>query len=382
MRRMAGQPVPAMPFAAGQPDGMLGMAAAQDRIPAWSWAAPLVALGLLFAPATGWVLAPIGLALAATVFAAVHHAEVVAHRLGEPFGTLVLALAVTVIETALIVSLMLAPGAEKAELARDTVFAAVMIVGNGIVGFCLLVGGARHREQGYNLSGTAALLAVLVALSVLTLVLPAHTTSIAGPRYTGAQLVFVATVSLLLYGTFLFVQTIRHRDYFLPAGPVAEEAHAPPPPARTAWASFGLLLPCLAAVVLLAKAVSPAVQAAVVDAGWPLATVGVAIALLVLLPEGLAAVNAARRDRLQTALNLALGSALCTIGLTIPAVAALCLAMDLPLSLGLAAKEQVLLALTVALSVLTLATTGRTTVLQGVVHLVVFATFLFLTVVP
>ncbi len=358
------------------------MAAARHRIPAWSWAAPLVAPGLLLAPAAGWVLVPIGLALAATVFAAVHHAEVVAHRLGEPYGTLVLALAVTVIEVALIVSLMLAPGADKPELARDTVFAAVMIVGNGIVGLCLLAGGARHREQGYNLSGTASLLAVLVALTTLTLVLPAHTTSIAGPRYNSAQLVFVALVSLLLYGTFLFVQTIRHRDYFLPVEPLPEDVHADPPPAGIAWASFGLLLPCLVAVVLLAKAVSPAVQGAVAAAGAPLATVGVVIALLVLLPEGLAALNAARQDRLQTALNLALGSALCTIGLTIPAVAALCLELDLPLTLGLAAKEQVLLALTIVLSVLTLATTGRTTVLPGVVHLVVFATFLFLTVVP
>lgn len=362
------------------------MAAARHRIPAWSWAAPLVAFGLLLAPATGWVLAPIGLALAVTVFAAVHHAEIVAHRLGEPFGTLVLALAVTVIEVALIFSLMLAPGAEKPTLARDTVFAAVMIVGNGIVGLCLLVGGARHREQGYNLSGTAALLAVLVALATLTLMLPAHTTTIAGPSYNSAQLVFVAVVSLLLYGTFLFVQTIRHRDYFLPAEPLPgeerEEVHADPPPASMAATSFGLLLPCLVAVVLLAKAISPAVQGAVADAGAPLATVGVVIALLVLLPEGLAALNAARQDRLQTALNLALGSALCTIGLTIPAVAALCLAMELPLVLGLAAKDQVLLVLTVALSILTLGTTGRTTVLQGVVHLVVFATFLFLTVVP
>ena len=358
------------------------MAAVRHSIPAWSWAAPLVALLMLLAPADGWALLPIGLALAATVFAAVHHAEVVAHRLGEPFGTLVLALAVTVIEVALIVSLMLAPGAEKAALARDTVFAAVMIAGNGIVGLCLLAGGARHREQGYNLSGTASLLAVLVALVTLTLVLPTYTTSIAGPSYTRAQLLFVALVSLLLYGTFLFVQTIRHRAYFLPAEPVSEEVHATPPSAGTAWASFGLLLPCLVAVVLLAKAVSPAVQRAVVEAGAPVATVGVAIALLVLLPEGLAALLAARRDRLQTALNLALGSALCTIGLTIPAVAALCLAMDLPLTLGLAAKEQVLLALTIALSILTLATTGRTTVLQGAVHLVVFATFLFLTVVP
>ena len=315
------------------------------------------------------------------MFAAVYHAEVVAHRVGEPFGTLVLALAVTVIETALIVSVMIAAPAEKAGLARDTVFAAVMIVCNGIVGLCLLMGGARHHEQGFQVQGASAALAVLVALTSLTLIFPNYVASELGPLYSTPQLVFAGLVSLVLYGSFVFIQTVRHRDYFLAVQDDDQEAHAPLPADRTAVLSAGLLLVSLVAIVGLAKVLTPTVEFGIAYLGVPKAVVGIIIALLVLLPEGLAALRAARSNRLQTSLNLALGSALATIGLTIPAVAAVSIVLRQPLELGLDAKDQVLLALTLLLSVITLGT-GRTTVLQGIVHVVMFAVFLFFAVVP
>jgi Ca2+:H+ antiporter len=328
----------------------------------------------------GFVAALAGIALIATVFAAVYHAEVIAHRTGEPFGTLVLALAVTIIETALIVAAMVAAPADNAALARDTVFAAVMIVCNGIVGACLVWGGARHREQVFHLEGASAALAVLSALTVLTLVLPNFVTTSPGPTFSTPQLLFDGLISLVLYGAFVFVQTVRHRDYFLPVGG-DQEAHAPPPSNRTTLVSVGLLLVSLIAIVGLAKALTPMVEAGVAGFGLPRAVVGIIIAALVLLPEGLAAMNAARADRLQTSLNLALGSSLATIGLTIPAVAVVSIALRQPLELGLDAKEEVLLSLTLLLSVITLGT-GRTTVLQGIVHLVMFAVFLFFAMLP
>jgi Ca2+:H+ antiporter len=360
--------------------------AGKTPLPWWTWAAPALALAVLAATmamaVAGLLGLAAGIALIAAVFAAVHHAEVVAHRVGEPFGTLVLAVAVTVIEVALIVSVMLGTPSGKAELARDTVFAAVMIVCNGIVGLCLLMGGLRHREQEFQVRGASSALAVLSALTVLTLVLPNVTTSAPGPAFSGAQLVFAGVTSLVLYGAFVFVQTLRHRDYFLPVVRAPDETvHAEPPAWSAAWASLGLLIVSLIAVVGLAKALTPQLEQAIAWLQAPKATIGIAIALLVLLPEGVAALRAAAADRLQTSLNLALGSALASIGLTIPAVAVLAIMLGQPLDLGLGAKETVLLGLTLLLSVVTLGT-GRTTVLQGIVHLTIFAAFLFFAVVP
>jgi Ca2+:H+ antiporter len=353
-------------------------------LPRWTIGTPIAAwLVLVVAallPGYGFVLALVGMALAAAVFAAVHHAEVVAHRVGEPFGTLVLAVAVTVIEVALIVSVMLTSGPEKAGLARDTVFAAVMIVCNGIVGICLLVGGIRHREQDFQARGAAATLAVLASLSVLTLVMPNYTITRAGPLLSSSQLAFAGASSLVLYGVFVFVQTVRHRDYFLALSP-DESVHAEPPTGAQALLSGLLLLVCLVAVVLLAKLLSPTVESAVKNIGAPPAVVGIVIAALVLLPEGLAAVRAARADRLQNSLNLALGSALASIGLTIPTVAAVFLWTGQPLVLGIDGKETVMLFLTLAVGTLTLGT-GRTTILQGAVHLSLFAAYLFLSFAP
>jgi len=315
------------------------------------------------------------------VFAAVHHAEVVALKVGEPFGTLVLALAVTVIETSLIVSMMLSGGEAASALARDTVFATVMIICNGVLGLCLFVGSVRHYVVSFRNEGSTPAVAVLATLATLTLVLPVFTLATAGPTYSEAQLEFAGLASLVLYGVFVFVQTVRHRDYFLPEGAPDEEVHVEPPSARATILSLLLLLVSLVAVVGLAKVLSPTIEGAVRSAGMPQAVVGIAIALMVLLPETLSAVRAARLGRLQTSMNLALGSALATIGLTIPAVALAAVMLDLQLVLGLPAKEMVLLALTLLLTSMTVAA-GRATVLQGAVHLVVFAVFLFLAMVP
>ncbi|SJM28448.1 putative ionic transporter y4hA [Mesorhizobium delmotii] len=346
--------------------------------PAVAWAILLTIF--LAGGAGGLIAAAAGIALIATVFAAVYHAEVVAHRTGEPFGTLVLALAVTIIEVALIVSVMISAPVEKAGLARDTVFAAVMIVMNGIVGLCLLWGGVRHHEQGFQLQGASAALAVLAALTTLTMVVPNVVATSAGPMFSTPQLIFAGIVSLVLYVSFVFVQTVRHRDYFLPLE-ADEDAHAPTPSNRTAAVSLALLLVALVAVVGLAKALTPTVEAGIDWVGVPKAVVGIVIAAVVLLPELLAALRAAQANRLQTSLNLALGSILAAIGLTIPAVALVSIVLGQPLALGLDDKDQVLLTLTLIVSVITLGT-GRTTVLQGIVHLVIFAVFLFFAAVP
>ncbi|WP_316752484.1 ionic transporter y4hA [Pedobacter gandavensis] len=354
-------------------------------LPLWTIAVPILAwiayfgMSLDLGNIYSFVLAAV---LIGSVLAAVHHAEVVAHRVGEPYGTLLLALAITVIEVALIVSLMLTGGPETTALARDTVLAAVMIILTGMIGTCLLVGGARFKEQVFSLQGVSAALVTLSAILVLTLILPNYTTSKAGPVYTSAQLAFVAVVSLVLYGTFVLVQTVRHRDFFLP--PEAdgnEDAHAEPPAKNVALWSALLLLVCLGVVVLLAKALAPDIELAVVNAGAPKSLVGVIIAAVVLLPEGLAAYRAARKNRLQTSLNLAMGSALASIGLTIPAVAIVSMVTGMTITLGIDMKSTVLLLLSLFTIMLSLAT-GRTNILQGIVLLVIFAVYLFTIIAP
>ncbi|HEY1393461.1 MAG TPA: ionic transporter y4hA [Methylibium sp.] len=355
-------------------------------MPRWVMLVPAIAAGMLavaLALPVGALLGlACGVALIGAVVAAVHHAEVVANRLGEPFGTLVLAVAVTVIEVALILSMMLAGGPDKLTLPRDTIYSAVMIICNGVVGLCLLVGGLRHREQSFRIEGANSGFAALIALSSLSLVLPSFTTSSAGPTYTAPQLVFAAAASLVLWAIFVFVQTVRHRDYFLPASDASDEnAHAAAPSNALAWASFGLLLVSLVSVVGLAKVLSPSIEAAVVAAGAPKAVVGIAIAMLVLAPETWAAVRAARANRFQTSMNLAIGSALASIGLTIPVVAMASIWLGMPLALGLEPKDLVMLGLSFLVASVTLGS-GRTNMMQGAVHLVIFAAFLFLVLVP
>lgn len=355
--------------------------------PPWTLAVPPAGIAVLvlswLAPALPGMLLLLVAALVGSVIASVHHAEVIAHRVGEPFGTLVLALAVTVIEVALIVSMMLSGGAATTGLARDTVFAAVMIILNGIIGASLLVGGRRHRVQDFRLDGVNAALGTLTVIVVFTLVLPNYSTSVPGPEYTPGQLLFVAVATLTLFAAFTIFQTIRHRDYFLPtdAGHDDPEEHATLPTAKEALASLGLLLVALVAVVLSAKGISPAIEAALEAAGAPAATVGILIAAIVLLPECTAAIRAAHANRLQTSLNLAIGSAIASIGLTVPTVAVLAVVMGWPLALGIDTKSTVLLLLSLFVVSISLRT-GRTTALPGIVHLVMFAAYLFLSFVP
>jgi Ca2+:H+ antiporter len=376
--------------------------------PSWTTVTPPVAAVAL---AIAWgkhpsaaVLTLLAVLLVCAVLAAVHHAEVVAHRVGEPFGSLVLAVAVTIIEVGLIVTLMVTTDKDTSGLARDTVFAAVMITLNGIVGLSLLVGALKHHLAVFNPEGTGSALATVIALAVVCLVLPSVTTSEPGPVFTPARLAFAAVASLVLYGMFVFTQTIRHRDFFLPVthgqhSPVVtlpegggdsfqhepvdldEDGHADPPSSRAAWTSLGLLVASLVAVVGLAKIESPAIEDGVAALGFPQAVVGVVIALLVLAPETIAAVRAAARNRVQVSLNLALGSAMASIGLTIPSIAVAMIWLDGQLALGLNQLQAVLLLLTAAVAILTVVP-GRAKPLQGGVHLVLLAAFLFLTVAP
>lgn len=328
----------------------------------------------------------VALLLGGAVLAAVQHAEIVAHRVGEPFGSLVLAVAVTVIEVSLILTLMLTAPEKSATLARDTVFAAVMITLAGIIGAALFFATRGSRIPRFNAEGSGGALATVATLTTLTLVLPSMTTGAPGPRFTTGQLMFAAVSALVLYGAFVATQTVRHRDFFLPVAKdgsviATDDDHADPPSNATAWTSLAFLLLSLIAVVGLAKVESPAIEDAVNAAGLPHSFVGVVIALLVLLPETLAAVNAARRGRLQTSMNLALGSAMASIGLTIPALAIATRFVDAPLELGLGPTHITLFVLAVVVSALTIVP-GRATRLQAVVHLGIFAAFIFLAMSP
>jgi len=356
---------------------------ARRRVP-WTVVTP-VAAGVALALAWGRhpgdvVLIGLAVLLVGAVLAAVHHAEVVAHRVGEPFGSLVLAVAVTIIEVALIVSLMVSGGDDTATLARDTVFAAVMISVNGIVGMCLLVSSLRHHLAVFNPEGTGAALSTVITLAAVCLVVPRFTTTEAGPEFSSGQLAFAAVASLTLYGLFVFTQTVRHRDFFLPVEKrhpdVDGDGHADPPSNRATWISLGLLFVALVAVVG-----SPAIERGVSGLGFPHAFVGVVIALLVLLPESIAATRAAANAQVQIGMNLAYGSAMASIGLTIPTIAVASIWLDGPLSLGLEPLQIALLFISVVVSILTVVP-GRAKPLQGGVHLVLLAAFIFLSISP
>ena len=365
----------------------------------WTVAVPLVGLVLL---AISWpkteqpvLLGLVALVLVGAVLAAVHHAEVVAHRVGEPFGSLVLAVSVTVIEVGLIVMLTLGGGEGASTYARDTVFAALMISLNGIVGISLLLGALRHGVVAFNASGSGAALSTVVALASVCLVLPGFTVSEAGLEYTGSQLAFAAVASLVLYGAFVFTQTVQHRDFFLPVRSDSQgrvtgvldiedvdgDGHADPPGDRETLLSVGLLLVSLVSVVGLAKVLSPTIESTVSSLGLPYAVVGVVIALLVLAPESIAAALNAARDRVQISLNLAFGSSMASIGLTIPTIAVASIWLEGDLVLGLEPMQIVLLLITVVVATLTVVP-GRAKPIQGVVHLALMATFLFFSLVP
>lgn len=321
--------------------------------------------------------------LCGTIFAGVHHAEIVADRVGEPFGSIILAVAVTIIEVGLIAMLMLTSDDGGPAIARDTVYSAVMLVLTGILGMVLLLGGRKHYEQTHQISGTSSYLAVLGTLSALALIIPNYTTTTAGPTYSTAQLTAVAIVSILLYGAFLFVQTMRHRDYFLCAADDSEAASikATPPSARVTGVSLVLLIIALAGVVLQAKMLSPALHGTIDAAGLPDEFTGVVIAALVLAPESIAAIRASLMNRPQTAINLALGSALASVALTIPLITLLAAINHVELTLGLEPQRTALLVLALFVSIVTLLP-GRTSVMQGFVHLGIFIMFIVLSAVP
>lgn len=335
-----------------------------------------------------WVMVGLGVLLAGAVISGVHHAEVVALRVGEPFGSLILAVAVTVIEVGMIVSLMISSPEQAATLARDTVFSALMIILNGIVGVSLIVKALRKGTAVFKPEGIAGALAAVAVLATLSLVLPSLTTSTPGPTYTTLQLIFAAVSALVIYLLFVFVQTIRHRDFFLPPTPVTgtvevipETLHSPPPSIRQSIISLVFLLIALLSVVGLAKTTSPLLTSVVVDSGLPITLVAVSIAALVLGPESIAAVRAAYFGRSQISLNLAYGSAMASIGLTIPVIAVMSLFFGFSITLGLSSAEIVLFALTVLVSVVTLVY-GRATILQGAIHLTLFGAFLVLVINP
>ena len=354
----------------------------------WTLLVPMAGVAAVGALAVGllptqnmWAALLVTFLLGACVFAAVHHAEVIAARIGEPFGSIVLALAVTVLEVGLILSLMVSAGAGGNTIARDTVYSAIMIITTGIVGLSLLLGSGRHFEQSIRIRGTSYALSVLVVLSVITLILPNYTLTTVGPTFSTVQLAMVALTSLGLYCTFLFVQTVRHRDYFLPEeGPLQDDNHASPTIA-TFWTSAALLVTALTAVILLAKSLSPVLANMIAVAGLPLSFTGVIIAGMVLLPEGIAAVRAAMANNLQTSVNLALGSGLATIGLTIPAVALANMIGNFNIALGISPSQTVLLVLALFVSAVTLSG-GRTNILFGAVHLSIFAMFLLISAFP
>lgn len=351
----------------------------------WTIIIPMLSWALLF---SGWIenstifqiIASILLIL--SVMSAVHHSEIIAERVGEPYGTIILAISITVIEVSIIVSLMFSEGSEAASLARDTVYAATMLILNGIIGLCLLIGSIKHYEQNFSTSSVTIGLVSLISIIVFTLVFPTFTESVHGSYYSKPQLIFASIACLVIYGSFLFAQTKGYRQYFLTNG-TDEEAKTHPIEIsnKTFYTSLIFLLVSLGIVVLLAKTLSPTIETIIISYSLPKSLVGVIIAIIILLPEAIAAIIAARKNRLQTSLNLALGSALASIGLTIPSVAAVCIIMNMPIVLGLDIKSIVLLALSVFTVMLSLSK-GKSNIVYGVVLLVNLFAFMFLMIYP
>lgn len=346
----------------------------------------LVVLGavIMLGPMTPVVFGFALLFLGVAVMMAVHHAEVIAVRVGPSMGALILALSVTVIEVGLIVSLMTNDTPDSKLVARDTVYAAVIIVTNGIVGVSLLLGGLRFREMGFHAGGSSSLLTVLAVLSGLTLVLPNYTVSTSIGTYNTGQLIFISVACVALYFSLVFAQTVTLRDYFEPAPALetdllAEESHIPSRK-QVILSLIGLFM-TLTVVIGLAKTLSPSIETGVTALGAPRAMVGIVIALLVLAPETWAAISAARSNQLQTSLNLALGSGAASIALTVPVVAIFSITTQRELVLGLDAKNTVFLLMTFIAGGLTLGG-GRATALNGIVHLILLFSFLALSFIP
>ena len=312
----------------------------------------------------------------------VRHADCLAIECGEPYGTLILTLSAISIEVVMISTAML-HGANNPTLARDAMFAVIMIALNGLVGLCLLLGGLRHREQYYNLQGATSYLNVIMALAVLGLVLPNFTTSTSGPTFSTEQEIFLAVMSLSLYAIFLLIQTMRHRHYFMESKEVVVATNSVHHPLQIRSTVFhaAMLFLYLIAVILLAEKFAIPLDNSIERFGMPQAFGGAIIAALVLAPEGLGAIHATLSNHLQRSVNILLGSVLATIGLTIPAVLTIGLITKRSVTLGVQGGNLPLLLLTLAVSLVTFAS-GKTNVLQGCIHLLLFAVFLLLIFFP
>ena len=322
-----------------------------------------------------------GFLLIGSVMSAVHHSEIIAHRVGEPYGTIILAVAITIIEVSVIVSLMISGGNEVMSLARDTVYSATMLILNGIVGLCLFIGGLKHHEQTFSKHSVTIALVSLVSIIVFALILPTFTKTISGPYYSSSQLLFASIACILIYISFIFAQTVRHREYFLIKEEGENEPAKPLVNNRSLIVSVGFLLISLTIVVMLAKTLSPAIEKIIIGYHLPKTLVGVVIATIILIPEGIAAIIAAKNNKLQTSLNLALGSALASIGLTIPVVSIVCHMYDMKIILGLDYLSIILLMLSVLTVMLSL-NSGRSNVVYGTVLLVNLMAFIYLIVYP
>jgi Ca2+:H+ antiporter len=321
-----------------------------------------------------------GILLMFCVMSAVHHSELVAHRVGEPFGTIILAVSITIIEVAIIISLMTTGGLEYASFARDTVYAAVMIILNGIVGLSLFLGGRKHHTQTFSPHSVKIALVSLVSIVAFTMIIPSFTAGQTGPYYTEKQLLFEIIACLVIYTAFISAQTARHREYFV-SDDTDDPDHTKAISNTSLAISIIFLLISLLIVVLLAKSLSPVIEDFLVSRGLPKSLVGIIIAGVILLPEGIAAVSAARRNRLQTSLNLSLGSALASIGLTIPAVSIASYFYDFPLILGLDLLPIILLVISIFTVMLSLIG-GRSNSVYGVVLLTNLLAYVFLTINP
>jgi Ca2+:H+ antiporter len=334
-------------------------------------------LGKLASPAwSGFVLLWLFSVMMLSAFAVVRHSECLAEIFGEPYGTLILTFAITAIEVMMIAAVMLT-GPEVSTTARDTMFAVVMIVFNGMAGLVLLVGGLRYKEQSYNLQGANAFLAVIFPLAVICLVLP-NFTSAPGGTLSVLHEIFLIFMSVALYGVFLAIQTLRHKHYFLEHGEAEAEEKAPPITDLRPAAYHGTLLVLyIVPIVLLSKKIAVPIDYGVSVLGAPEALVGFLVAALILAPESLSALRASLANQLQRSINLLLGSVLASISLTIPAVLAIGLLTDRLVVLGLEAVDMLLLLLTLACSLLTY-TSGRTNILQGAIHLLLFCAYIVL----
>lgn len=324
-----------------------------------------------------------GVLLIFCVMSAVHHSEIIAHRVGEPYGTIILAVSITIIEVAIIISLMTTGGKDYAAFARDTVYAAVMLILNGIVGLCLFIGGRKFHTQTFSPHSVKIALVSLVSIVAFTMILPTFTNSEAGPYYTETQLLFEIFACLAIYTAFISAQTIRHREYFISDDTDTNNSDKKVNEISNTSLIISLvfLLISLTIVVLLAKTLSPPIEHLIVSQGLPKSLVGIIIAAIILLPEGIAAVSAARNNKLQTSLNLSLGSALASIGLTIPAVSVASYIYDFQIVLGLDILSIILLVISIFTVMLSLIG-GRSNSVYGVVLLVNLVAYVFLTINP